>query len=515
MEEQCSTENGDFPSCPANIIRVRDPPKTPDNSQGDLKFDGYGVYSPLSSYIAKGFTVQPADFSGIGLSPEMVSNLTALQYIHMTPIQEKSLPLILQGKDVIAQAKTGSGKTVAFGVGLLSQIQVDRPDTQALVLCPTRELAEQVAKEIRRLARTLHNLKVVLLSGGVPVASQTASLIGGAHVLVGTPGRIEDHLRRETINLRHIRTLVLDEADRMLEMGFQEVLAQILAMIPEKRQTLLFSATYPDSVIAMSQHMQRNPIQIEVVETQETQLIKEVFYPVQSGDKLRVLSCLLLQQKPESTLVFCNTKQECKEVTEFLQKKGFSAREIHGDLDQWERGDVLAQFANRSLSILVATDVAARGIDIKELPLVIIFSLSRDPHVHVHRVGRTGRAGKEGLAFSLYAGAEEHRMRRIAEYQNRDIEKGYIDAGIELSTRPSYPPMQTIVLQAGRKNKLRAGDVLGALTAAGGIVSDEVGKIDLFDFHAYVAVKRSVAAKALDLLLNGKTKGRSIKARFL
>lgn len=469
----------------------------------------------FSPFIDKGFIVQASDFSTIELSADMVANLTALNYTTMTPIQAKSLPLILQGKDVIAQAKTGSGKTVAFGVGLLSQVKAERCETQALILCPTRELAEQVSKEIRKLARTMPNLRVVCLSGGVPLASQLASLASGAHVVVGTPGRVDDHLRRKSLCVENMRILVLDEADRMLEMGFQDIIAEILAVLPEKRQTLLFSATYPDSVLSMSQHMQRNPVQIEVVETAEELLIKQLFYSVKTEDKCRILALLLLEQKPEAALVFCNTKQDCKEICEFLKKKGFSVREIHGDLDQRERNEVLVQFSNRSLSILVATDVAARGIDIKDLPLVINFSLSKDPHVHVHRIGRTGRAGKEGLAISLYSGQEEFRMKQICEYQKTKIERGVITSEKALSERPSYPPMQTLYLQAGRKNKLRAGDVLGALTAVGGIAAADVGKIDLFDTYCYVAVKRSVAAKALDLILTGKTKGRSIKARYM
>jgi ATP-independent RNA helicase DbpA len=459
--------------------------------------------------------VQSSDFSTIELSTEMVSNLNALNYTTMTPIQSKSLPLILQGKDIIAQAKTGSGKTVAFGVGLLSQVQVSRLETQALILCPTRELAEQVSKEIRKLARTMPNFKVVCLSGGVPIAAQLACLASGAHVVVGTPGRVDDHLRRKSLLVDKMHILVLDEADRMLEMGFQDIITQILAVLPERRQTLLFSATYPDSVLSMSKHMQHDPVHIEVVETDEHRLIKELFYSVKTEDKLRILALLLLQEKPEAALVFCNTKQDCKDIAVFLKNKGFSVREIHGDLEQRERSEVLVQFSNRSLSILVATDVAARGIDIKDLPLVVNFSLSKDPHIHVHRVGRTGRAGKEGLALSLYSEQEAYRMQKIAEYQKTKIEKGFIKTESALSERPSYPPMQTLFLQAGRKNKLRAGDVLGALTAEGGLSSQEVGKIDLFDFHTYVAVKRSVATKALDLLLYGKMKGRSIKARFV
>ncbi len=455
------------------------------------------------------------NFSSLPLAPQMLANLKSLDYQQMTPIQAASLPSLLQGKDLIAQAKTGSGKTAAFGIGLLDKLNVAQYRIQALVLCPTRELADQVGKEIRRLARSTANIKLVSLCGGKPFGPQVGSLEHGAHIAVGTPGRILKHLEKGTLELRNVETLVLDEADRMLDMGFYDDIATVINHTSNKRQTLLFSATYPDSIKEMSSRFQRDPVMVTVDATHGDTHIKQSFYEVEKGQRVNTLTTLLAQHKPESTVIFCNTRQQCQEVVDELQQRGFEALALHGDLDQKERDQVLVMFTNKSSPILVATDVAARGLDIKDLQAVINFELSRDPEVHIHRIGRTGRAGKKGIAISLFVASEAYRVNALEEYLKSPIKietfKGSeIEEGFKLQS-----PMVTFCIDGGRKDKVRPGDILGALTGDGGIPADKVGKIDIFDRIAYVAIDRSIRKKALKQLSEGKIKGRRFKVRRL
>ncbi|HDO1384179.1 ATP-dependent RNA helicase DbpA [Aeromonas sp. HMWF036] len=455
-----------------------------------------------------------SEFSSLNLSPALQENLTSLGYLQMTPIQAQSLPLVLDGKDLIAKAKTGSGKTAAFGLGLLSRLNVNRVDVQALVLCPTRELADQVAQEIRRLARALPNVKLVTLCGGTPTAPQSATLSFGAHIAVGTPGRILKHLEQGTLELSSLETLVLDEADRMLDMGFGEDINRVISYAPERRQTLLFSATYPEGIAQMSRGVQRNPVEVSVESLHEGSAIEQKLYEVPFGQRLDALTWLLSHYQPSSCVVFCNTKRACNDVADHLAAKGFSALALNGDLEQRERDQVLVRFANGSATILVATDVAARGLDIKELGAVINYELTYDPEVHVHRIGRTGRAGQQGLALSLYQPNEAQRVNFIEEYQQAPMPLGDLDS-IGRDIKPIAPQMVTLSIDAGRKTKVRAGDILGALTGEGGIAGADVGKIQISEQYSYVAVKRSVASAALKRLQEGKIKGRSYRARKL
>ncbi|MGR5558725.1 ATP-dependent RNA helicase DbpA, partial [Vibrio fortis] len=330
-----------------------------------------------------------AKFSSIALKPELIQTLDSLGYTEMTPIQALSLPSILGGKDVIGQGKTGSGKTAAFGLGVLQNLRVKRFRVQSLVLCPTRELADQVAKEIRTLARGIHNIKVLTLCGGMPMGPQIGSLEHGAHILVGTPGRILDHLDRGRIDLSELNTLVLDEADRMLEMGFQDAIDAVIDAAPKQRQTLLFSATFPKQIKSIADRIMNNPEMVKVESTHDHSSIQQHFYKLE-GTEARddALELLLLHHQPESAVVFCNTKKEVQNVTDELAHRGFSVIELHGDMEQRERDQALVQFSNKSISILVATDVAARGLDVDNLDAVFNFELSRDPEVHVHRIGR-------------------------------------------------------------------------------------------------------------------------------
>ncbi|RSM25141.1 ATP-dependent RNA helicase DbpA [Aeromonas salmonicida] len=454
------------------------------------------------------------EFSSLNLSPALQENLTSLGYLQMTPIQAQSLPLVLGGKDLIAKAKTGSGKTAAFALGLLAKLNVNRLEVQALVLCPTRELADQVAQEIRRLARALPNVKLVTLCGGTQTAPQSATLSFGAHIAVGTPGRILKHLEQGTLELSGLKTLVLDEADRMLDMGFGEEINRVISYAPEQRQTLLFSATYPEGIAQMSRGVQRNPVEVSVESLHEGSAIEQKLYEVPAGQRLDALTWLLSHYQPASCVVFCNTKRACNDVADHLAAKGFSALALNGDLEQRERDQVLVRFANGSATILVATDVAARGLDIKELGAVINYELTYDPEVHVHRIGRTGRAGQQGLALSLYQPNEAQRVNLIEEYQQAPMPQGDL-AEIGREIKPIAPQMVTLSIDAGRKTKVRAGDILGALTGEGGIAGADVGKIQISEQYSYVAVKRSVGSAALKRLQEGKIKGRTYRARKL
>ncbi|GAD89164.1 MULTISPECIES: ATP-dependent RNA helicase DbpA [Vibrio] len=453
-------------------------------------------------------------FSKLPLSQPLLDNLASMEYSEMTPIQAQSLPLMLNGKDVIGQGKTGSGKTAAFGLSLLTNLNVKRFRVQSLVLCPTRELADQVAKEIRRLARTIHNIKVLTLCGGVPMGPQIGSLEHGAHILVGTPGRILDHLERGRINLAELNTLVLDEADRMLDMGFQDALDAIIAEAPKQRQTLLFSATFPEKIQQVASRIMQDPQLVKVESTHDKSSITQHFYKVENNDqRLKALETILLAYQPESAVVFCNTKREVQEVADELHYKGFSVIDLHGDLEQRERNQTLVQFSNKSVSILVATDVAARGLDVENLDAVVNYQLSRDPEVHVHRIGRTGRAGSKGVACSLFSENEYHRVALIDEYMNTEISAEPLPKAT--ATASVQPSMVTIEISGGKKQKVRAGDILGALTSGDGIDGKKVGKINLFDMRSYVAVDKSIAKIAHKKLENGKMKGRKFRARIL
>ncbi|WP_250470975.1 ATP-dependent RNA helicase DbpA [Caballeronia sp. GAFFF1] len=452
-------------------------------------------------------------FANLPLSPAMQANLQQLGYASMTPIQAASLPHALAGHDLIAQAKTGSGKTAAFTLPLLARLDAKQFAVQALVLCPTRELADQVTQEIRRLARAEENVKVLTLCGGTPMRPQIASLEHGAHIVVGTPGRIMDHLQRETLSLAAVRTLVLDEADRMLDMGFFDDIASVARQCPKDRQTLLFSATYPEGIAKLSQQFLRNPREIKLTEQHSNAKIKQRFYQVEDHERLHAVGLLLDHYRPVSTLAFCNTKQQCRDLLDVLRAQGFEALTLHGELEQRERDQVLVQFANRSCSVLVATDVAARGLDIAQLEAVINVDVTPDPEVHVHRIGRTGRAGEEGWALSLASMDEMGRVGAIEEAQRAEVEWHPLSELTSAEPGHLKPPMATLQILGGRKDKIRPGDVLGALTGDAGFDGAQIGKINVMDMVTYVAVERGIADDAIRRLGAGKLKGRKVKVR--
>ena len=456
-----------------------------------------------------------ASFASLSLNPATLANLQQLGYLEMTAIQAAALPPALLGKDLIAQAKTGSGKTAAFALALLANLNARRFAVQSLVLCPTRELADQVSTEIRRLARAEENIKVVTLCGGVPLRNQTASLENGAHIAVGTPGRIMDHLERGSLNIEALNTLVLDEADRMLDMGFYDDITTVARQCPKQRQTLLFSATYPEGIAKLSAQFMRDPVTVKVEAQHDSGQIQQRWYEVKGSERLHAVSLLLNHFRPASTLAFCNTKAQCRDLVEVLKGQGFSALALFGELEQRERDQVLVQFSNRSCSVLVATDVAARGLDIAQLEAVINVDVTPDAEVHIHRIGRTGRAGQEGLALSLASMNEMGSVGKIEVLQGRESEWHPLSELTPTSDQPLQPAMRTLQIVGGRKEKIRAGDVLGALTGDAGFAKEQVGKINVNEFSTYVAVDSAIADEAARRLNAGRVKGKSVKVRVL
>lgn len=456
-------------------------------------------------------------FASLPLAPALLGNLDSLGYHQMTPIQAQALPPILARRDLIAQAETGSGKTAAFAIGILHKLNPTLNAVQALVLCPTRELADQVAKELRRLARTTGNIKILTLCGGVAMGPQINSLSCGAHVVVGTPGRIIDHLGRNSLNLARLQMLVLDEADRMTDMGFYDDIAHIVAASPAHRQTLLFSATYPDDIRAASAPFLHDPAEVTVATDFDAERIEQRFYEVPTGPGPRnaAVARLLNALQPVSALIFCNTRVHCCDLAGALRQCGFSAIALHGELEQRERDEALIQFANRSCSVLVATDVAARGLDIQTLDVVINAEVSKNAETHVHRIGRSGRGhGKAGLALNLCTANEKRRLIQIESHMG--VAPRWHPLPDALCDKAAYhAPMQTLAIQGGRKNKLRPGDILGALTGDAGLAKEQIGKIDVFDFTTYVALAREAATQACERLRTGNIKGRNFRMRIL
>ncbi|MFT7388632.1 MAG: ATP-independent RNA helicase DbpA [Candidatus Endobugula sp.] len=455
-------------------------------------------------------------FRSLALHTSLLESVDSLGYTEMTEIQAQSLPAMMAGEDVIAQAKTGSGKTAAFGLALLNKLKVKQFRVQSLVLCPTRELADQVAKEIRRLGRGIHNIKVLTLCGGMPFGPQIGSLEHGAHIVVGTPGRIEEHLRKQTLRLDDLTTFVLDEADRMLDMGFQPSLDAIVEYVPTQRQTLLFSATFPEQIQSISQRIMREPTIIKVASTHDNDSIQQYFYLLDNDiSRTTALQVLLLTYRPSSAVVFCNTRRETQEVADELSGMGFFALALHGDMEQRTRDQTLVRFANKSASILVATDVAARGLDIDELDAVFNYQLSRENDVHTHRIGRTGRAGSKGVAFTLYSQKEKYKIVALEKQLSCKMDPSPLPSLAVLNDPIYKPPMATLQIDGGKRQKVRPGDILGALTSDGGIAGTQVGKIHIFDNSAYVAVSRSEVKTALQKIEQGKIKGRSFRVRHI
>lgn len=457
----------------------------------------------------------PDTFNDLDLHPDLRDGLAVLGWTTPTPIQAAALPPGLAGKDVVGQARTGSGKTAAFGLPLLQALDLETRVVQALVLCPTRELATQVAEAVRAMGARQANTRVLTACGGHAVHAQRKALGHGGHVVVGTPGRVAHLLRSGHLELDSLRVLVLDEADRMLDMGFAEEVEGIVSHAPADRQTLLFSATFPEGVDALSGRTQRDPVQVSAGDQGQTGVIHEAAYRTTFHDRIGLVARLLASHQPERALVFCETRQDTNDMAEGLCDRGASAIALHGDLDQRSRDEALLQLLGGSARVLVATDVAARGLDIPDLPLVIVSELSHTPEPHVHRVGRTGRAGAQGRALSIVARPSElRRLETIEAFTGRSVPRE-ADPGGDEDLSGLHAPNRTLLILSGRKDKVRKGDVLGALVNDAGVPADAVGRIDLLDRVTAVAIDRRHARDAERALRGGRVKGKKVRVRLL
>ncbi len=462
-------------------------------------------------------------FESLPLSPELLGVIRELGYTQPTPIQAASIPTLVAGNDLIGQSKTGSGKTAAFALSILQRLSLPLRAVQALVLCPTRELSAQVTREFRTLGRKHPGFTVAECVGGQPGKSQRDALDRGTHVVVGTPGRVLAHLQKGSLGSDKIATLVLDEADRMLDMGFGPDVEAIIAMLPRSRQTVLFSATIPKSITAICKaHMQR-PVHVRIDEPEEARLeIRQLRLDTRPDEKFHALCWLLSEFPHKSALIFCNLKQTVIELTNKLGSAGLSVGRLDGDLEQFHRDQILARFRNQSVRLLVATDVAGRGIDVEGLDLVINYEFPQQTDLYIHRIGRTGRAGQTGVAITLSGRGDQERIREIEAKTGVAIEVLEQDpanlpevaALLRSLARPCS--MQTILISGGRKDKVRAGDILGALTGdAGGVDGSDVGVIEIQDKLTYVAVARTVSRLAVQRLNDGRVKGKRFRATLV
>lgn len=457
-------------------------------------------------------------FSSLPISQELLSVIEEMDYKTLTPIQAGSLPLLLEGHDLIGQAKTGSGKTAAFSIPMLQKMQMEPKILQALVLCPTRELGAQVAREIRKLARKMIGLQVVTLFGGQPARQQAESLYHGAHIAVATPGRLVDLIERDWIDLRQVKTVVLDEADEMLDLGFEDDVRFILESLNPERQTVFFSATFPPRILELSQTFQNKPQQVIIQDTKtESSTIEQLLYETHDEDKTDILMRVLQQHTAPSTLIFCNQKVTVKELHQRISESHVSCGALHGDLEQRDRDEAMAMFRNGSYRILVATDVAARGLDIEHLDLVINYDMPQHVETYIHRIGRTGRAGRSGVAISLAESFDEMKVSDIEDFTQKQFLRPKLGFKNQhgLSEGFAQATMHTLTIGGGRKDKLRPGDILGALTGPAGLTFQDVGKIEIHDRLAYVAISAPLAEGALKKLRDAKIKGQKFPLKLL
>lgn len=356
-------------------------------------------------------------FEDLGLDERILRAVTDMGFEEASPIQAKAIPVQLEGKDIVGQAQTGTGKTAAFGIPMLQKIDPKKKKLQAVALCPTRELAIQVAEEIRRLGKYMHGVKVLPIYGGQDIVRQIRALKDGTQIIIGTPGRVMDHMRRKTVKFDHVHTVIMDEADEMLNMGFLEDMETILSQLPEERQTIMFSATMPEAIARIALNFQQNPQTVKVVKKELTvPKVTQYYYEVKPKNKVEVMCRLLDMYAPKLSVAFCNTKRQVDELVQELQGRGYFAEGLHGDLKQIQRDRVMNSFRTGRTEILVATDVAARGIDVDDVGAVFNYDIPQDDEYYVHRIGRTGRAGREGIAFSFVVGREVYKLRDIQRY---------------------------------------------------------------------------------------------------
>lgn len=514
-------------------------------------------------------------FEDLNLSPQILRAVTEMGFEAATPIQARAIPVIMEGRDVIGQAQTGTGKTAAFGIPILEKTDPKNRKLQALVLCPTRELAIQVADEIRRLCKFLHGIKVLPIYGGQDINKQIRSLKGGIQIIIGTPGRVMDHMRRHTLKFSDLHTLVLDEADEMLNMGFREDIETILKDVPAERQTILFSATMPQPILDITRNYQRDAQMVKVVKRELTvKNIDQYYYEVKEKNKEEVLSRLLDMYDPRRALVFCNTKRRVDELSEALKGRGYFAEGLHGDMKQSQRDRVMNSFRGGKTEILIATDVAARGIDVDDVEAVFNYDLPQDDEFYVHRIGRTGRAGKVGKSFTFVVNKEVYKLKDIQRYcktkiyaqpvpslndvsaikvdkilnniaytiQHEDLsslvkligrrldeedftamdmaaaflkqamgEDGISgDEAFDFGDTGAEEGMVRLFINIGRRQNVRPGDILGAIAGESGMPGNLVGCIDMYDKYTFVEVPKDRAREVLKAMENAKIKGKSI-----
>ncbi len=519
-------------------------------------------------------------FDEFDLKPQIMRAIGAMGFEEASPIQEKAIPVALKGKDIVGQAQTGTGKTAAFGIPILERIDPSNKKVQALILCPTRELAIQVAEELRSLAKFMHGVKILPVYGGQDITKQIRAL-KGVNVVVGTPGRVMDHMRRHTLKLEHLKMMILDEADEMLNMGFREDIETILLEVPVERQTLLFSATMPAPILEITKNYQKHAKVIKVVSKELTvDSIDQYYFEVRKNEKKEILCRLIDVYDPKLAICFCNTKKMADEVAEYLKEQGYYADGLHGDLSQAQRDRVMNAFRNGATNILVATDVAARGIDVDDVDVVFNYDLPQDNEYYVHRIGRTGRAGRTGVALSLASGRDFYRIREISRYaktkirlkrvpsrtsvmeakaekvfekvakriNEEDLTK-YINMIERISENMDYSTteiaaaflkdvigdnqereekrekrsrkqaaasgaresgMARLFINLGKKQKIRPGDILGAIAGESGINGSDIGAIDMYDKFSFVEVPIDVAAKVIDKMKQVKIRGHKV-----
>lgn len=520
-------------------------------------------------------------FEDMNISNEICRAVLDMGFEEATPIQSQAIPVILEGKDIIGQSQTGTGKTAAFGIPLLERINPEDRRLQALILCPTRELAIQVSEEFRKLLKYKDNIRVLPIYGGQPIDRQIAALRKGTQVVIGTPGRVMDHMRRRTIKAETVQMMVLDEADEMLDMGFREDIETILVKIPEEHQTLLFSATLSPEILDITKRFQRNPEFIKIVRKELTvPNIEQYYFDVKEKTKLDALCRIIDVYDPKLAMVFCNTKKRVDDLVEMLQGRGYFAEGLHGDLKQAQRDKVMQRFRNGTIEILVATDVAARGIDVDDIDVVFNYDVPQDEEYYVHRIGRTGRAGKAGKAFTFCVGKEIYKLRDIMRYTKTKIQqqklptlsdveemktniylekiKGIIEEGhltkyihlvdrlmeedytsidiaaallkdhlsdvnaddidalddINLGGTELYggegEKMVRLFINAGKKSKIRAKDIVGAIANEAGIPGKTLGEIAIFDEYTFVDVPNEFVKDILHGMKHAKIKGKRV-----
>ena len=523
--------------------------------------------------------METVKFEEMGLSEEIQKAVRYMGFEEASPIQAKAIPAMISGIDLIGQAQTGTGKTAAFGIPILEKVDPKLKKLQAIVLCPTRELAIQVADEIRNLSRYMHGIKVLPIYGGQDIVKQIRSLKSGPQIVIGTPGRVMDHMRRKTMKLDFVHTVVLDEADEMLNMGFREDIEFVLSGVPEERQTVLFSATMPKPIMEITKKFQNNAKVIKVTKKELTvPNIEQYYYDVKPKKKEEVLSRLLDIYSPRLSVVFCNTKKQVDLLVNALLGRGYFAAGLHGDMKQEQRDRVMQGFRTGKTEILVATDVAARGIDVDEVEAVFNYDLPQDDEYYVHRIGRTGRAGREGRAFSFVSGKEVYKLKEIQRYcktkiyaqkvpslndvantkmenilddVERVIEQEDLDMMINAieervnnseftamdmaaaflkiccgmtednknteendwefgDTGAGEDGMVRLFINIGKKQRVRPGDILGAIAGESGMDGKLIGTIDMYDKYTFVEVPKEYGREVLEAMKNAKIKGKSI-----